>query len=150
MLLYLSKKFKIIFVLIILIFICYCLNGCINDKLDEKSDKVKIVNYSVRTFEQLKVKCCYENFLLGNGFIHGRYVYYYMINGTIINLLDKKIEKLIINAIFLDINNSKLFTKSIEIFNLSRSDFEFKVYSNQKYFNFVENIEFDLNIIKDS
>jgi len=36
------------------------------------------------------------------------------------------------------------------MFNLSISDFEFKVYPNQQYFNLVENIEFDLSIIKDS
>jgi len=56
MVLSLSKKIKIIFILIILI--CYYNIGCINVNLNEKIDKVKIGSYSVKTFERLKVKCC--------------------------------------------------------------------------------------------
>ena len=80
------------------------------------------------------------------------YVYFYEINGTIKNFLDEKIDKLIINAIFLDINNTELFTESIELLNISNfssEEFEIKIYSSRGNFNLVENIKFDLKISED-
>ena len=126
--------------------------GCIETDMDEKLNDIKIIDYSVKTYERLKVKCCYENFLLGEGFLHGRYVYFYEINGKIKNFLDEKIDRLIINAIFLDINNTELFTESIELLNISNlslEEFEIKIYSSRGNFNLVENIKFDLKIIED-
>jgi len=151
------KKLIILLIGIILINIGF-FSGCIettnNDDLNEDTDKVEIVTYTIETFG---AEIGERPEKIGDGFIHNETAKngYYQIKGKIKNIAGRALKNITVKVDLFDKNHTFLgseYSKSKNIFDLPLSDNEtadFKIniiyLYTPSYFLEVEEIEFDIS-----
>jgi len=143
------KKYLVSFGMV-LIFLTVGLSGCVEQKTPEDAEKVELVSYSVITQQKVKQGCCYEDVLIGSGFVHNKDADCYIVNGTIRNIAGVKLDTIRIKAKFYDMNNSELFTKSsytTNLLNLYTGDFKLTIYKYNEHFLNVQHVKFEFEII---
>ena len=69
--------------------------------------------------------------------------------GTIKNIGGELLEEIIVKINFYDSNNNFLFSDSDVIYNLTNSytdEFSIRVYNRYKYYNYIDNIEYEITV----
>jgi len=155
------KKLIILLIGIILINIGF-FSGCIettnNDDLNEDTDKVEIVTYTIETFG---AEIGERPEKIGDGFIHNETAKngYYQIKGTIKNIAGRTLNNITVKIDLYDKNYTYLgseYTEPKDISDLPLSDketadFEINIIYlyTESYFLEIEEIEFDILIGSD-
>jgi hypothetical protein len=128
-----------------LIFILFIFIGCIEEETYSYSDKIELIDYTVKTqrwddgYKTIK-----------NGFVYSKDAELYLITGTVKNIAGETLIRVNVTAKFYDESNNFLKEKKTYLGGIPNNktvDFGIYYFVNEEYFGKVFNVKFEFDVI---
>ena len=140
---------------IVVLLSCVGLSGCEeSNKVTGDTNLIKIIDVSVTTQWYIPGYGTYQTYTK-SGFYKNypahAYNPRYIIKGTAKNIAGENLNKIIIIALFCDSNHNQLNSENTTIQELAdgnTKNFEIYLYSNNQYFQQVDNVDFVIDVLK--